>query len=73
MKVVAIVDLFGGPDPKILKWFRDDGTGVKESKDAPTPELDASLKAYLHGLQTRADQFERRRRGAVGQTGESHV
>ena len=72
VRATAIVDLFGGTDPKVLKWFHDDGTGGKELQSAPTPELDASLKAYLHDLQTRRP-VERRRRGAVGQSGESHV
>ena len=57
VRATAIVDLFGGTDPKVLKWFHDDGTGGKELQSAPTPELDASLKAYLHDLQTRADQL----------------
>jgi hypothetical protein len=32
------VDLTGGPDPRVLRWFRDDGT-VGEGPSAPRPML----------------------------------
>jgi hypothetical protein len=108
----AVVDLTGNPDPKVPRWFRDDGTGAEGPEESPfriemvpvrkpdgTPaefareneeeilranrrkkeendrdkklmdfmkskelpaqpvELDASLKAFLHEFQTRADQL----------------
>jgi DNA-directed RNA polymerase subunit RPC12/RpoP len=92
VKAAAVIDLVGGPYPKALLWFRDDGKGATEistpplrlfedrspaavAKDederakrlkrmrevrelkTPPAELDASLKAFLHEFQTRADQL----------------
>ena len=57
VKAVVVLDLFGGPDPKVAAWFADDGKGAKELEGAPSAELDASLRDYLRSLQTNADRL----------------
>lgn len=51
---VAIIDVGTHPDPVAVRWFRDDGSGVKQSDAAPSAALAQSLKEYLLELQRRA-------------------
>jgi hypothetical protein len=51
---VALLDLFGGSEPRFVAWYYYDGKGVRESATAPTPEIAASANKYVLAVQRRA-------------------
>jgi hypothetical protein len=47
IKATVVVDLFSQAAPFAVRWYFDDGSGVKESVAAPFPELEQKLKSYI--------------------------
>jgi hypothetical protein len=54
VSAVAVLDLYGKPDPVAARWVVDDGKGAKLTDEAPTAELRDSLAAYLAEYQRKA-------------------
>ena len=46
----VVIDLTGGPRPRAVAWFRDEGQGVKEVK-APPADVVAEFEAHVPHLQ----------------------
>ncbi len=53
-RCVALLDMFGGNEPRFVVWYYYDGKTVKELSAPPTPEIAASAGQYLVQLQRRA-------------------
>ncbi len=53
-RCTAVLDLFGGDEPRFIAWFAYDGKGVREYPTAPTAEVADSARQYLLEVQRRA-------------------
>jgi hypothetical protein len=53
VQAAAILDLFSGTSPRLVRWCLHDGKSVRESTEAPA-DLRRSLEAYLLSLQQHA-------------------
>jgi hypothetical protein len=54
VKVAVILDLYTHESPAVITWFLDDGKEVREYRQAPTPELQRSLREFINRLQSNA-------------------
>jgi hypothetical protein len=51
VKAAAVVDLFSGDEPRVLRWFQSDG------RQAPERQLEDSLSAFFAELKRKAPQL----------------
>jgi hypothetical protein len=56
-RCTALLDMFGGDEPRFVVWYYDTGGALKEQTTPPTPEIAASARRYLLELQRRAGQM----------------
>lgn len=54
VKAMAVVDLFGGDEPRILRWYWSDGQATRSSESAPNRQRQKSLELFLDSLMRRA-------------------
>jgi hypothetical protein len=53
-KVIVLLDLYSKPAPFVVRWYFDDGQGVKQADKPPFPELEAKLASFLVTYQAKA-------------------
>jgi hypothetical protein len=53
-RCTAVLDLFGGDEPRFVSWFGYEGKGVREYTEAPTTQIADSARQYLLEVQRRA-------------------
>jgi hypothetical protein len=56
IRAVAVVDLYSRPDPVVLAWYFDEGSGVKCAERPPSADLDHWLSECLLEIQYRAER-----------------